>query len=78
MLFRLNSNKDISLSTLIFSVFQYPLGFSVYETDQIMKLINEWFPTGKFIKVDTNFRIESTYKKDIMYVLPLTVNVLCK
>ena len=29
----------------------------------IMELVNEWFPTGKFIKFDTLFRTDSTYEK---------------
>ena len=39
-----------------------------------MKLANEWFPTGKFIKFDTSFRTVSTYEKKLMAALPLTVN----
>ena len=48
------------LKYLNFRIFQPPLGFSVDHTDNIMELVNEWFPTGKFIKVDTTFRKEST------------------
>ena len=43
-----------------------------------MELVNEWFPAGKFRKVDTPFRKYSTYEKEIMSALPLKVNTLCK
>ena len=36
--------------------FHYPLGLSVDQTDHTMELVNECFPTGKFIKIDTPFR----------------------
>ena len=39
------------LKYLNFRIFQSPLGFSIDQTDHIMKLVNEWFPTGKFIKI---------------------------
>ena len=38
----------------------------------------EWPPTGKFRNLDTTFRTDSTYEKDIMTKLPLTRNYLCK
>ena len=44
-------------------IFQSHLGLSVDQTDHIMKLLNEWFPTGKFKNVDTPFRIDSKYEK---------------
>ena len=43
-----------------------------------MELVNRWFPNGKFKKVDTNFRTDSTYEKEIMAALPLTGNALHK
>ena len=43
-----------------------------------MELVNEWIPVGKFIKVDTPFRKESTYEKELMSAIPLTWNALCK
>ena len=43
-------------------IFQSPIGFSVDQTDHIMELVNGWFPTGKFIKVDTTFRTDSVYE----------------
>ena len=43
-----------------------------------MKLVDEWFPTGKFRNFDTPFRKDSTYEKEIMYELTLTVNSLHK
>ena len=43
-----------------------------------MELVNEWFPTGKFRKVDAPFRKNHTYKNELMDALPLTVNALHK
>ena len=43
-----------------------------------MELVNEWFPTGKFIKVDTPFSKYSTYEKELMDAIPLTGNSLSK
>ena len=37
-----------------------------------MELVNEWFPTGKFIKFDATFRTDSTYVKELLAVLTLT------
>ena len=48
---------------LNFRILQSPLGFTVDQTDHIMELLNEWFPTVKFRKVDTNFRTDSPYEK---------------
>ena len=56
--------KEVSVPRYLnFLICQSPLGFSVDQTDHIMELVNEWFPTGKFIKVDTPFRTDSTYEK---------------
>ena len=43
-----------------------------------MELVNEWLPTGKFIKVDTPFRKDYILKKELMDELPLTGNALRK
>ena len=59
-------------------IFQSPLGLSVYQTDHIMEIVNEWLPTGKFRKVDTPFRKEFTHEKELTAVLALTGNVLHK
>ena len=67
----------MSLSTLIFQIFQYYLGFIIDQTGNIMEIVNEWFPTGKFRKVDTNFRTDSTYE-NYLIEFPLTVNLLPK
>ena len=32
-----------------------PLELSIDHNDNIVDLVNEWFPTGKFMKVDTHF-----------------------
>ena len=43
-----------------------------------MELVKECFPTGKFRKVDTPFKTESTYEKEIMSETPLKGNSLSK
>ena len=43
-----------------------------------MELVNEWFPTGKFRNVDTPFRTDSSYEKELMADLSLTVHALQK
>ena len=43
-----------------------------------MELVNYWLPAGKFRKVDTPFRTDSTYEKDLVAALQLTVNALHK
>ena len=52
------------LKYLNFRIFQSPLGFSVDQTDHIMELANEWFPTRNFIKFDTHFRTDSAYETE--------------
>ena len=51
------------LKYLNFRIFQSPLGFSIDQTDHIMELVNEWFPTGTFRNVDTPFQTDSSYEK---------------
>ena len=51
------------LKYLKFRIFQSPLGFSIDNIDNIMELVNEWLPTGKFRNVDTTFRTDSSYEK---------------
>ena len=43
-----------------------------------MELVNEWFPTGKFRKVDIHFRTDSAHEKDLLAALPLTGHALHK
>ena len=43
-----------------------------------MELVNEWFTTGKFRNVDTPFRTDSSYKKELLAALPLTGHILHK
>ena len=66
------------LKYLNFRIFQSPLGFSTYQTDHIMELVNEWFPTGKFRNDDTPFRTESSYEKELLDALPLKGHALHK
>ena len=62
------------LKYLNFRVFQSPLGFSIDQTDHIMELVNEWFPTGKLRKVNTPFWTHSSYGKEILAALTLPGN----
>ena len=43
-----------------------------------MELVNKWFPNDFFRKVDTPFRKDSKYEKELMAELPLTGNSLHK
>ena len=43
-----------------------------------MELVNEWFPTGKFRNVDTPFRKDSSYEKELLAALPLPGHALHK
>ena len=76
--FEIKVQEGYVLKYLNFQIFRYPLGFSVDKTDQIMELVNEWFPAGKFRKVDKRFRTESTHENDLMAALPLIENDLLK
>ena len=49
--------EGLVLKYLYFWVYQSPLVFSANHTDHIIELVNEWFPTRKFRKVDTPFGI---------------------
>ena len=48
---------------------QYSIGVSVDQTDHIVELVNEWFPTRKCINVDTSLRKDSIYEKKLMAIL---------
>ena len=43
-----------------------------------MELVNEWFPTEKFRKVNKTFRTDSAYEKELLDELPLTGHDLHK
>ena len=64
--------KGSILKYLNFRICQSPIGFFVCQTSHIVELVNEWFSTGKFRKVDTPVSTESTYEKELMSALPLT------
>ena len=66
------------LKYLNFRMFQSPFGFIFDNTDYIMELVNEWFPTGKFRNVDTTFRTDSTYEKELMAALSLIIHTFYK
>ena len=61
--FEIKVHKGSVLNHLNLQIFQSPLGFSVYQTDYITELVNDWFLTGKFRKSDTTFRTYPTYEK---------------
>ena len=74
----MKSQEGYVLKYLNFLIYQSPLGFSVDKIYHIMELVNKWFPTGNFIKVDNFLRKDSTYDKELMAALPLTGNPLRK
>ena len=76
--FHMKVQEGSVLKYLNLRICHYPLGFSVDHTDHIMKLVNEWFSTEKFKKVDKTFRIDSTYEKGLMFAMELTGNTLHK
>ena len=43
-------------------ILHYTLGLSVDKNDHIVELVNEWFPTVKFINVDAPFSKDSTHE----------------
>ena len=43
-----------------------------------MELVKEWFPTGKFRKVDKIFQTDYIYVKELITEIPLAGNVLRK
>ena len=61
--FEMKVQEGSVLRYLKFRICQSPLGFSIDQTDEIMELVNEWFPTRKFKNVDTPFRTDSSYEK---------------
>ena len=61
-----------------FRICKSPLGFSIDQTDHIMELVNEWFPTGNFRNVDTPFRTDYSHEKELLAALPLTAHFLQK
>ena len=64
------------LKYLNYQMIQPPVGFSVDQTDHIMELVNEWLPTGKFRNINTPFKEDYIYKKELTDALPLTRNTL--
>ena len=74
--FEMKLQEGSVLKYLNFRIFQSPVSFSVYQTDNIMELVNEWFPTGKFRKVDTPFRKYYSYGKELLAALQLTGHAL--
>ena len=66
--------EEYVLNHLNLRISQSPIGFSVDQNNQSMELVNEWFPTGKFINFDKPFIIEYTHEKKIMAALPLIGN----
>ena len=73
--FEIKSQEGSVLKYLNLRICRFPLSLSVYHTDHIMELVNEWSPTGKFRNVDTPFWTESNNEKELVVALPLTGNV---
>ena len=61
--FEMKVQEGSILKYLNFWICQSPLGFSSDQTDHIMELLNECFPTGNFRNVNTPFRTDSSYEK---------------
>ena len=61
--FEMKGQEGSVLKYLNFRVLQSPLGFIIDQTDHIMELVNEWFPTEKFRNIDTPFCTDSSYEK---------------
>ena len=61
--FEMKVQEGSVLQYLNFRICQSLFGFSVYQTDHILGLVNECFLTGKFRKTDTPFRGKSAYEK---------------
>ena len=76
--FEIKFQEGSVLKYLHFWIFQSPLGLIINQTDNIMELVNEYSPTGNFMKVDTTFRSESKLKKELMPAVPLSGNYRCK
>ena len=76
--FEIKVREGSVLKYLNLRIFQSPLGFSVDKTDNIIELLNEWFLTVKFRKVDTFFRTDSTFENELMAAPILKVNALHK
>ena len=74
--FEIKVQEGSVIKYLNFRIFQSTLGFSIDQNDNIMKLVNEWFPTGKFRNVDTPFWTESSYEKEWLAALQLTGHAL--
>ena len=53
--FEIKFQEGFVLKYLVFRIFQSPIRFSIYQTNHIMELVNEWFPTGNICKVYTPF-----------------------
>ena len=76
--FDMKAQEGSVLKYLNFRIFQSPLGFSIDQTDHIMELVNEWFPTRNFRNIDTTFQTDSSYEKELLAALPLIGNALHK
>ena len=47
--FKMKVQKVSVFKYLKFRICQSPFGFSIDQIDHIMELVNEWFPTAKFL-----------------------------
>ena len=70
--FKIKFQEGYVLKYLNLRILQSPLDLSVDQNINIMELVNEWFPTEIFIKLDTTFRTKFTHEKELTTELPLT------
>ena len=59
--FEMNVQEGSVLKYINFQIYQSPLDLSIDKTDQIMELVNEFFPTEKNRNLDTHFSTDLTY-----------------
>ena len=74
----INTQEGYVLKLLNFSKSQYHLGWIVNQTKDIMHLVYEQSPDGKFINFDTPFYTDSAYDKYLMYYFSLGFYLLRK
>ena len=76
--FEIKLEEGYVLKYLNFRICQSPIVFSVDQTYHIMVLVNDWFPAEKIRRVDTTFRTDATYEKELLAAFTLTGNALQK
>ena len=74
----INTHKGSVPKKNNFRIAQSHLWFILDQIDHIIELVSKWFPDGKFFKIDTTLRTESTYEKEIMYDVLMKSDTLQK